>query len=337
MPAGKLVRQHTHVSTRARRGKKYMRKTSAKGAYKPARKKQMAKRRAPFVETKSRTDDVLSAESYGSPGDPVFPDPLNYIIPLTWPEGNLTSANIPIASLNMMRQGLADDQMVGSSIFAKYLKMKLRFIWPTGIYNAIPGQDSINQAVGVDPLPAYPSPTIYLVHGFVKDSPNNTNTTGNEDPGAWTLANDNEWVHDHVKPYFDDREDRMRFIPKNHSIKILGYKRIAPNKKTWVPSPEITAQIDDDGEPELEKERITLGAFGDTFRTISWPMMRKIHYEQGQAAIFSAEDLASGNLQYINTRQWRPFAILYSPEAKTLSFTQMPEFNYNSILYYTDA
>ena len=65
--------------------------------------------------------------------------------------------------------------------------------------------------------------------------------------------------------------------------------------------------------------------------------MRKVHYETGVGAQFSSDPLASGNIQYINTRQWRPFCILYSPEAHSLERTQMPEFNYNSICYYTDA
>ena len=140
-----LARTRTHVGKR-KNARKYMKKTTKRGAYRPARKRQMAIRRAPFVETKSRTHE----EIYSNGSLTIDPTDFNSI-PNVDSDGNVqTIVNLPVWSINSQTQGLGEDQMIGLSCYGKYLKSKLQIKLPDGA-------NSITHVCD-----------IYLVHGFIK-------------------------------------------------------------------------------------------------------------------------------------------------------------------------
>ena len=87
-----------------------------------------------------------------------------------------------------MTQGTAEEQMIGNSVYSKYLKMKMSFIYPHGTdISIVPS----NQ---------------YVVHGWLK-TPTNWSTF--TDPVV-NNANRNDikiYIIQRLKAYFDERED----------------------------------------------------------------------------------------------------------------------------------
>lgn len=81
----------------------------------------------------------------------------------------------------------------------------------------------------------------------------------------------------------------------------------------------------------------------DYHRTIRWNMMKKIHYQMGDASTFTGTGSGRLNNFYINMNQWRPFACLYCPQLgdnvtnPPLTTANLPKVAYNSCLYYSDS
>ncbi len=113
-----------------RKTKGSMKKTTRKGAYNPYRKKQMIKRRAPFVETKSKTYEDLQIE---------YPHLLDH---LSFSERTTESRFMNPEVFLIHQQGIDEHQVIGRSIYAKYLNMKLTFRFPQSAFT-ISGQNQI--------------------------------------------------------------------------------------------------------------------------------------------------------------------------------------------------
>lgn len=317
MPSGKLTRTRTNVG-QARR----MRKNVAYG--RGFNKKQRVKQNAIFKETKTRTDEEVHARfSAALPAAYYNQNPLVFH---PFPTADKVFP-LKIFALDAQQQGIDEEMMNGRAIYAKYMKMKIQLQFPEA--TNVP-QDQ---------------PDIYIVHGWIKTSPNlngiqTVQTVTN--PGDWTIQNDWDWIRAELEPYFDQREDKLRYIPKqNSNLAIAGYHRINPKVREGFGRQRTTAVQFGDPTNTL----LSVGTLKDYHRTIKWKMMRKMHYEVGAASQFQSEaaHISRSNGLYINTNQWRPFACLYCPQYGApgvnppLTAANLPKVAYNSILYYTDS
>lgn len=273
-----------------------------KKAYHPAKKKKFQKKRQPFVESKTRTseDVFLKLKDSATPngGIPIDTLGLQYI-PL-----DDAYTGIQLSPLTFMTQGVEEDDMIGRSIYAKYLKTKVQITWPVKQY--------------------FHPAELFLVHGFIKLSPNLTSYTTPPIRGTgntWDAYR--EWTSENLKDYFNERKDKLRFIPKqNSTIHISGYKKLRPNLQKQYSMP---VQLDSDDKP--------LGSVPDTFVSINHKMMRKYHYEK-------ANNNTQPELFFINMNQWVPFACLYNPEfasTPTDGDDDLIKVRTNTILYYSDS
>lgn len=315
------------MSGRARKTKqrkprtKKQQRVSKRFAY--ANKRRMASKNAPLKETKNRTDEDVFKSFSGNPSQYYEQNP---IVPHAWPHLGDKVFPLKLFSLDAMQQGIDEEMMNGRAIFAKYLKMKIQLSFPESTNTP---QDQ---------------PDMYIVHGWIKDSPslNGVNTIqGTTDPEQWSLQNDWDWIRSELEPYFDEREDKLRYIPKqNSNLAIVDYHRIQPKQREGWGRPRTTI-----AELTTEPNQIrTVGTLMDYHRTLKWNMMKKVHYQQGNAVTFTnSPSVSRTNNFYINTNQWRPFACLYCPQLQDsitnppLTVANLPKVAYNSILYYTDS
>lgn len=285
-------------------------------------KRRMASKNAPLKETKNRTDEEVKSTFNTSLTGYYAQNP---VTPHLWPQEGSKVYPLKMFSLDSMKQGVDEDQMTGRSIFAKYLKMKIQLNFP----------ESIN--VPQD------QPDMYIVHGWIKDSPslNGTNVVeGVTNPEQWSLQNDWDWLRNQLDPYFNEREDKLRYIPKqNSNLAIVDYHRIKPKvRQGWGRQRTTAVQFGDPNNTVL-----SVGTIMDYHRTLKWNMMRKIHYQMGDPNTFTGTGSGRLNNFYININQWRPFACLYCPQLgdnitnPALTKENLPKIAYNSILYYTDS
>lgn len=296
MPFKKGERPSTTARKNALARQGAMVKTTKKGAYAPARKKAMVNRRAPMVETKSRTHSDL-VHTYG---DPITnPLDIQYIV------NDDAFTDFPLTSYLSMDQGFLEEQMIGNSCFVKYLKAKFEFNMPQG-------KDTID-------FPA----EVYLIHGFVTAPSALTNSTV---PQAQTLTRTgwSQLVHKIIIDYFDDDTDKLLFMPKiRTNIKILGKRKLRANRNNQVGE-----------QPDLATDS---GSIAPINMTCNWPMMKKIHYEQGQPATNGAGK--HDQFMYPNS-SWRPFVILYNPDYAKFAAkgaTCQIQVRRNDATYFTDS
>ena len=169
-----------------------LKKTTRKGAYAPARKAAFQKRRAPFVETKNQTDEILAGKN-GQIDGSVKDGIRNPVVPLEISNGVVSNANeltmLPVHTFFNMNKGLEGSDMIGSSVYSRYLQARLEFEIPSGA-KAI--QHPCN---------------LYLIHGWVTAPKNNTlHTTTTVE--AQTRQDLQDYVKNHVFEHFNQRRDR---------------------------------------------------------------------------------------------------------------------------------
>ncbi len=251
MPA--TSRSHTGRGRKATGGKRrkpkapYMRKTTKRGAYKKNAKSNMVKRRAPMTETKSRTHEDVRFEF------PSLPD-----------RNELDTYDTPHLSMApdsflCLKQGLDEHQMLGRSLFSKYLNMKIQIRFPQNAFQ-----------IGVDNKIILSFPQNYeLIWGWV---PNPTGYTGQTTPKANEATLDD--VHSHMNlrfvDYFNEHQDFLRFIPKRAAtIRITGRRKVRPDLRRYSTAPASLSSDDS----------TFLGSVPDWTTQIKWNTMKKIHYE----------------------------------------------------------
>ena len=284
----------------------------------PAGKKARVKSNAIFKETKNRTDEEVHARFVVGPGSYYNQNPLAFHV---WPQAGSKVMPLKLFSYDCMQQGLEDSMMSGRAVYSKYLKCKIHLKFPEGAN--IP-QDN---------------PNLYIVSGWIKTAPNLSGANPVDsitDPSVWTLQNDWDWIRDQLSPYFDERADKLRYIPKqNSNLAIDGYHRVKPKQRIGFGRPR-TATLSDAGVPQ------TIGTLMDYHHTVNWKCMRKTHYEVGATTFTSEAHVISRPQQcWVNLNQWRPFVCLYCPdlgnESPEITPVNLPRVAYNSIHYYTDS
>ena len=306
-----LARTRTNVGKPKSQPKgRYMRKTTARGAYKKGRKKQMMIRRQPIVETKSKTSEDLRAD---------FPDLIDHLL--------LDTAVTERRYLNpdtfyIFKQGLQEHQMLSNSVYAKYLKQKVHIRFPQPQFET-GGQTKVVPLVPQD---------YRLIWGFV---PAPLNLTGTTDPAAFdvTLNNINSHINNRVSDYIDEQKDRMRFIPKRAStIRILGNRKIRPDLSRMSTAPPQT--ID-----SITGADYVVGSIPDVHTSVSWPMMKKVQYEKANKLVGSEEGMFANY-------SWLPFCVFVNYDFENLPNVPgnpaarqvyCPAIATNSCLWYSDS
>ena len=310
--------------------KQSLRVTSKKGAYNKARKKNFMVRRSPFIETKNQTDLIVSLKAGNATGTPqdtlrMTTEPLKIdyqrVIPGSSPPAyepkELTI--LPLNSFMNMNQGFDSSDMIGNTVFSKYLKCKIEFQLPYG-------SNQIRHPCDM-----------YLVHGFVTQPIGNTLHTLPE-ALDFTRANYTEHIEEQLLQYFNQRRDKLEFIPKATSnIKFLGYKKLKVKRSSNL-GPDPNAMSDGNNVFQY-------GSHPLVNMTVDFPMMRKVHYEQGTAGT-TTTPLPF----YYPNYSWLPFVALYNPTAHEFLSTvtypgpsagsnDPPEMyvRYNSIHYFSDS
>ena len=166
-------------------------------------------RRAPFVETKSKTQEDLVVQYTGLTDTSVFRTYNKEVVEL-YPE-----------TFFMWKQGLNENECIGNSVYAKFLKMKIGIRFP---------QPAFQSGAYTKAIPMTPQ-NYELIWGWV---PNELGWTGQTSPKAPEAGiNDiTSFITQRVTDYVNEQKDKMRFIPKAAStIRIVGRRKIRPDMR----------------------------------------------------------------------------------------------------------
>lgn len=297
--------------------KRNLRRTTRKGAYSKNTKKAFQIRRAPFVETKVNSPDAMTKELQMEAEESTG-GLWNSMVVNTQVHNSDAHTLLPIAPWIFTTQGTDDHNMLGRSIFSKYLKTKVEF--------TLPSQDRVIR---------HPA-EVYLIHGWVTQPTGATAHTVPSDKNM-TYAEFNNHVNDQIKQWFNDRYDKLRFIEKTQSnLKILGYQKLRVKPKSNL---GMDPQIFESG----LNDKI-VGAPPTINMTCTWPCMKKLHMTKGQK--FTAYSGHETDFYYPN-HSWIPFLMVYSPTYESFRDTDIypdlstdePIINvrYNTQHYFTDS
>lgn len=257
-------------------------------------KKQMIKSRQPLVETKSRIQSEISTGLF-------IVDPKEFI------SATAVFTPLPLHVYTNMDQGVGEDQMLGQSVFSRYLNAKVQIRFPGG-ENVITDRQ-------------YP---MELICGWIPSSMAlSTFTT----PNVTTVmpADLTSYVITRISEYFNSRTDKLDFIPKHAAnLRITYRKKIRPNQN------RNTVMNSNSGTTKPE------GNIPDVMLYPKWRTNKKVFYEKGGA-------LSATRFNFYPNYSWIPFMVLYSPmfagEAgdDPLTTVKCPRVSYNVAHYYTDS
>jgi len=278
-----------------------------KTAYKKKNKKNMMRARQPFVETKSKTHEDLVVQ---------FPGLVN--------RTEFRTQDAQVVHMNpetflMWKRGMEENELIGNSCYAKYLKMKIGIRFPQSAF-LLNGQ---NKQIPMTPQ------NYELIWGWV---PNELGYTGQTNPKA-DEANINDMfahINQRVNDYVDQQKDKLRFIPKAAStIRITGRRRIRPDMRHTSTAPPQTLS-------NVVAEDNVIGTIPDVYTDISWTMMKKLHL-QPSAKLHSGQQGL-----YPNFGTWLPFACLVSWDHDNLPVgttreLYCPAVQYNDCIWYSDS
>lgn len=298
MPKG--VKRTTKVGKNKRGARNVNNKRQA---YRYKNKKRMVAKRAPMIETKSKTTEDLVGQFGLNPHIDFF-------------TFNTEAIHINPDVYHAWQAGLGETQVIGQSVFVKYLKRKMTVRWPQpGFIN------TFNDKAGI--IPSKPM-GCELIWGWIPAPLNYTGYTTPTAPNV-NMSEINGYINKRVKNYFDERKDKLRFIPKMSStIRIVGRKKLRPDLRFMSTAPPTTQY---DGEVN--------GSIPDTFVTCNWPCMRKLHLEP-------ATDLHNGNPGlFAGNYQWLAFCVIFQENWEEIPADQRAQSSvsvaYNDAIYYSDS
>lgn len=298
-------------------------------------KNQMMLRRQPVVETKQRVEsDIAFMNGHSTEHD--WNNPLAY--------RPISVANaftiVPIEVFTRNSHGFQEWNMIGSSVTSRFLKTKLDFRFPFNnfvaneknavIDPALPGYDPSKRSLNMiieNPI------RLYLICGWVTNPTNypvNPPNIENPDPGGTPVPqiradtatqNDlTQHIENELKPYFNDRSDKMSFRPKETTnIKIESYRRIKPNLNEAIASQAVpnTYYSTELPAPATGATVYGHGSVPNVHRTHNFKCPGKITYTLGQPSIPTDPALtppqADSQNFYVNNN-WLPFCVIYNPD-----------------------
>ena len=289
-----------------------LKKTTKRGAYKRQAKKNFMIRRSPFIETKSKTYEDLMVQY------PHLIDHLQFTVRTT-PHRYMNPE-----VFNIHQQGLGESQIIGNSIYAKYLNMKFDIRFPQNGF-AVNGNNQVVPLVPQD---------YELIWGWI---PNPLMATGQTSPSAPGMSLDdiNTHINQRVDDYINQQKDRLRFIPKRAStLRIEGRRKIRPNLNRSSVAPPQT--ID-----SITGADYVVGAIPNVHTQISWKLMRKLHLEQATNLVPDPNKPGTNFPGSFVNYHFLPFCVFVNWDYEDLpngsQTLYMPEIAYNQILYYSDS
>lgn len=203
-------------------------------------------------------------------------------------------------------QGLDESQMVGRSTYQTLTAAKMLIKWPQPCMNTgIEKEDKSGNIMGV--IPECPM-SYKLYWGYVPYKYLFTDKTSPKvnEVSAYQLE---QLVNQRVSDYFNERADRIQFIPKKTAtIEIIGSKRVFPPQHEN--AGRVPVSMTD------EEDAINAGSLPDTLVKMKWPTNRKIHFEPSNkfgwnSASNTPEAPANGaTVFYRNYSGKLPFAVL---------------------------
>lgn len=327
---------------------KPMLKQTKRGAYKKSVKNQLVMRRAPIVETKQRVASDI-AQINGYPAGSV--DPAHAQNPLNWrllPTDDAFT-NIPLRSWQRTSHGFGEFQVIGNSIFSKFLNFKLQVRFPDNSNVQAPSVKTPGTFVSVKNRMIEKPTKLYLICGWITTSMNyplnsdvSPSLPAQSDADGEAL---NHYITQQLKPFFDDDEDKLQFRPKQTTnIKIEKYVKIAPNLSNAIGTQATPYQAWSNNLGENVNAVEPHGSIPDVYRSWSIKTNRKIPLTEGkEIAAFSTD---KQNLYPNNS--WIPFAVIYNPDYQSqlsnitikdgeVDQVQMMQYRWNDVHYFTDS
>jgi len=357
---------------RGGQGRRYMKKVSKRGAYKNNVKRQIVMRRAPVVETKQRVHSDIAAINGYLPGGGSLVNPLNWRTLVT----DDAFTVLPLLSYYRNSQGFDDFNVIGRSLFSKYLNMKMQLRCPQN--ELMTFTDPEGGAYTAQNVMIQDPTKVYLICGWITQNLNYP-LDNNPSPSLPAQSQADEdaienYITQQLKPFFDDDEDKLQFRPKETTnIKIEKYVQLKPKLDSAigtkaVPIHTISTAYDGTmtergsnqqnynygptapfGTPGNVTSISTVsgsGSIPEISKSHSFKCMKKIPLTEGKEAANFAVD--KQNLYPNNS--WVPFCVIYNPNYEqqvaqtavdpvTGRFTrvQFMEYRWNDSHYFTDS
>lgn len=320
-----------------------LRKTSKLGAYKPSRKKQMAIRRGPLVETYKYQSAPDANESFRLSRTTAYNNVMNrafiagYRQSLDVPFDGLSTDNTP--GLGIHVGDLRGPTCRGRDVYSKMTALKMRFEFPENIHSI---------------RTAYQPPIVYW--GWIKKTAFRT-TAMTPAPAAVTEEFFKDLIDHELQAQFNEANDRLDFTDRRTSqYKIIGKRKIFPklnnsiNKLTFQTNIENVAlpQSDTDLAPlpggvraDGSTPMTYLGSLPPVYHTCKWQVNRKIGLQRT-----TAWDSGGTNEQFYPADCYVPFCFVFNPSfASQIDSTPITgatdhgriQVSFNSVHYYTDS
>lgn len=261
-------------------------------------KKAMIKSRAPLVETKSRIQSEIALGTQ-IPQSKTFVSMSSVFHPL------------PLHAYTSMEQGIREDQMLGNSVFSKYLNAKVQIRFPGGADLITDRQYPMELIAGW--IPSSTAFSTFTTPQVSQVSPSDLTT----------------YIIQRISEYFNARTDRLDFIPKHASnINITYRKKIVANQtNNNVLGPDSNSATFE-------------GHVPDVMMFPKWKTNKKVSYEEGNTY---GDGQGTDRRNFYPNYSWIPFLVVYSPMyagedgLNPLPTKNVPRVSYNVAHYYTDS
>lgn len=190
----------------------------------------------PFVETKS-FQSMLGAPVHISSVNKftvITPDPFLYQV-----------------------QGIKDYQMVGDSIYGRYLTTKLEISFP-------------------QPPNLRRAPQPLWVYQLWVNAPRNLTPFTTPMRDTETAALLEAHIESHCQEFYNTKDDVIEFHEKMKNIKVIGRQKIVPKRTEQIAVPANRSAYGGD----TTGVTVEYGVVSPIYTTWSWPIKRKLHYEE---------------------------------------------------------
>jgi hypothetical protein len=301
-----------------------MRRVTKRGAYKKKQKRNFINKRAAVVETKRKTREELRLPAFWAGTDPssagtTFADRMAFRVE------DEEIVHINPQTFYWWSQGLDQAQHIGQTVTVKHLNQKVQVRFPQ--HNMQTTESSPRNLI----VPLLPQ-KYQLIWGWI---PSPRMLTGNSTPPitSETVSSLDSYVNNRVKDYFNDRKDKLRFIPKKDStIRIIGRKTVRPDLRYQSTAPLV--------DRDAAGDKYSAGSIPDWYGEITWKFPgggRKLWLEQGVNMNGSSGEMIGMFPNYA----WLPFCALVNfnhselPAANRI--LNCPAISSNDIVYFTDS
>ena len=329
------------LPSRGRRGRpkansRNLKKTTKRGAYAPARKKQMAIRRAPLVETFKYQSAPSANESIRLSRTLAY----NNIMNRAFIAGYRQSLDIPLDGLSTdATTPLAGPTCRGRDIYSKMTALKMRFEFPENIHSI---------------RTAYQPPIVYW--GWIKKTAFRT-TAMTPAPTAVNEEFFQDLIDDQLLAQYNEANDRLDFSDRRPSqYVIIGKRTIRPNLNKSINKLTIQSNVENLALPQSDTDHAPLpggvradgsepmsylGSLPPVYHTCRWNVNRKIGLQRT-----TAWDGGGTNEQFYPSDCWVPFCFVFNPSfANQIDSTPITgatdhgqiQVSFNSVHYYTDS